>query len=238
MTHAVDRSPRRVDLTASALYANGFPHEIFTALRHEEPVKWQPFPEGFPGNHDSGFWILSKHEDVQRVTRNPDLFCAFDGPQLSHQPEIAGVMLVSMDGADHVRLRRLISAGFTPRMVKQLEAKIRRWAESIVDRALEQGECDFVSEIAYKLPMHVIADIVGIPLEDREWLFTLTNEALQGGLIESSRSAEEHLPAHIEMFDYAQRLGQEKRSNPQDDVWTILSTVEVETDDGDADGAQ
>ena len=115
MIHAVDREPLRVDLTESALYANGFPHEIFARLRREEPVRWQPFPEGFPGNHDSGFWVLSKHEDVQTVSRNPEQFCAFDGPQLSHQPEIAGSMLVSMDGTDHIRQRRLISAGFTPR---------------------------------------------------------------------------------------------------------------------------
>ena len=232
MIQAVDREPLGVDLTESTLYANGFPHEIFTRLRHEEPVRWQAFPEGFPGNHDSGFWVLSKHEDVQAVSRNPEQFCAFDGPQLSHQPEIAGSMLVSMDGTDHIRQRRLISAGFTPRMVRQLERQIRQWAEWIVDRALEQGECDFVSEIAYKLPMHVIADIVGIPLEDRDWLFTLTNEALQGGLVEGARSPEENLQSQITMFEYAQQLGQEKRRNPQDDVWTILSTVEVETDGG------
>ncbi len=233
MRQIVDSGPFEVDLTDRNLYDNGFPHEIFTSLRSEKPVKWQAFPEGFPGNHDRGFWVLSRHEDVQMVSRDPELFCAFDGPQLSHQPEIAGSMLVSMDGADHIRLRRLISAGFTPRMVKQLEQQIRQWAESIVDRALQRGECDFVSEIAYKLPMHVIADIVGIPLEDREWLFTLTNEALQGGLTESLRSPDQHLQIQIEMFDYAQKLGREKRRNPQNDVWTILSTVEVETDDGE-----
>jgi len=233
MTQAVDREQLGVDLTDSALYANGFPHEIFTSLRYEEPVRWQAFPDSFPGNHDSGFWVLSKHQDVQAVSRNPELFCAFDGPQLSHQPEIAGAMLVSMDGTDHVRQRRLISAGFTPRMVKQLEQQIRRWAESIVDGALQQGECDFVSEIAYKLPMHVIADIVGIPLEDRDWLFTLTNEALQGSNTESAQPPPGEYPqSQITMFEYAQKLGQEKRSHPQDDVWTILSTVEVETDDG------
>ncbi|HXW81739.1 MAG TPA: cytochrome P450, partial [Acidimicrobiales bacterium] len=93
-------------------------------------------------------------------------------------------------------------------------------------------ECDFVSDIAYKLPMHVIADIVGIPLEDRDWLFRLTNDALQGGLVESGLSPEQHLQIQVEMFGYAQQLGQEKRANPQDDVWTILSTVEIETDDG------
>jgi cytochrome P450 len=229
----LDRGPLGVDLTDNALYADGFPHEVFTRLRAEQPVAWHAFPDGFPGNHDGGFWVLSKHEDVQMVSRNPQLFCAFDGPQLSLQPEIAGSMLVSMDGDAHVRQRRLISAGFTPRMVKQLERQIRTWAESIVDRALQLGECDFVSEIAYKLPMHVISDIVGIPMEDRERLFTLTNEMLLGGLTDGDRAAHQQLEVQIEMFEYAQKLGRDKRRHPEDDVWTILSTVEVESDDGE-----
>jgi cytochrome P450 len=225
-------APLEVDLTQSALYANGFPHEVFASLRQNAPVMWQAFAGGLPGNHDGGFWVLSKYEDVQSVSRNPEIFSAFDGPQLSHQPEISGAMLVSMDGSDHVRLRRLVNAGFTPRMIKQLELQIRRWAESIVDRALQKGECDFVADIAYKLPMHVIADIVGIPIEDRDWLFTLTNEALQSGSPENPRPPEQQLGAQVQMFDYAHRLGEEKRVTPQDDVWTILSTVEIETDDG------
>jgi len=228
-----DRSHLDVDLTDANLYSDGFPHEVFTALRRHDPVKWQAFPEGFPGDHDKGFWVLSKHEDVQAVSRNPDLFNAFDGPQLSHQPAMSGAMLVSMDGRDHVRQRRLISAGFTPRMIKQLEHQIRQWAESIVDRALHLVECDFVSEIAYKLPMNVIADIVGIPEEDREWLFSLTNDFLQSDAPGRRRSRDEQLGLQVQMFEYAQRLGQKKRTDPQDDVWTILSTVEVETDDGE-----
>jgi len=222
-----------VDLTDRALYGNGFPHEIFTTLRRHAPVRWQAFPEGFPGAHDEGFWVLSRHEDVQAVSRDPELFNAFDGPQLSHQPGIAGTMLVSMDGRDHIRQRRLISAGFTPRMIKLLEHNIRQWAESIVDRALDRGECDFVSEIAYPLPMNVIADIVGIPVGDREWLFSLANDFLQGDVAERGLSQEKLLESQVQMFTYAQTLGQEKRTNPQDDVWTILSTVEVETDDGE-----
>ena len=230
---AFDRSNLDADLTAAALYADGFPHEVFTTLRRHQPVKWQPFPEGFPGDHDPGFWVLSKHEDVQAVSRNPELFNAFDGPQLSHQPAMAGMMMVSMDGRDHVRQRRLISAGFTPRMIKQLEQKIQQWAETIVDRALQHGECDFVSEIAFKLPMNVIADIVGIPVEDREWLFQLTNDFLQADAPGRGLAPEEQVGLQVQMFEYAQKLGHEKRSDPQDDVWTILSTVEVETDDGE-----
>jgi cytochrome P450 len=232
MIDSVDSELLEIDLTESALYGNGFPHEIFAALRRHSPVKWQPFPDGFPGRHDDGFWVLTKHEDVQTVSRDAQLFSAFDGPQLSHQPEMAGAMLVSMDGKDHIRQRRLISAGFTPRMVKLLDHQIRRWAESIVDRALELGDCDFVSEVAYKLPMNVIADIVGIPVDDREWLFSLANDFLQASVPERPLPPEQQLASQIEMYEYAQKLGQEKRENPADDVWTILSTVEISTEDG------
>ncbi|HEX3981673.1 MAG TPA: cytochrome P450, partial [Acidimicrobiales bacterium] len=210
----------------------GFPHQVFTALRRHEPVRWHVIPDQFPGDHDDGFWVLSKHEDIQAVSRNPELFSAFDGPQLSHQPAIAGSMLVSMDGRDHVRQRRLISAGFTPRMISQLERQIRRWAESIVDAALQQGECDFVSAIAFPLPMNVIADMVGIPEQDRAWLFSLANQFLQADTPGRRLSPEKQLELQVQLFEYAQTLGRRKRSDPQDDVWTILSTVEVETDDG------
>ena len=229
----IDSERLEVDLTDPAICRNGFPHEVFTALRRSAPVHWQAFPEGFPGPKDDGFWVLSRHEDIQAASRDPELFCAFDGPQLSHQPEMAGAMLVSMDGADHVRQRRLISAGFTPRMVKQLEEKINHWAVSIVDRALERGECDFVPEIAYKLPMNVIADIVGIPDSDRDWLFALANDFLLSSSPERGMSNEEQLGIQVRMFEYALELGQEKRTRPQDDVWTILSTVEVENESGE-----
>ncbi len=221
-----------VDLTDARLYRNGFPHEVFADLRREKPVCWQPFPDGFPGSHDDGFWVLSRHEDVQAANRDADLFSALDGPTLSHQPEMSGAMLVSMDGRDHVRQRRLISAGFTPRMIGRLEEQVRQWAVSTVEHALELGTCDFVSEVAYPLPMHMIADIVGIPVEDREWLFALTTKFLQGAGPDGAMSPEEHRGAQIQMFEYAHQLGEQKRAEPQDDVWTVLSTVEVESEDG------
>ena len=227
-----DREHIEIDLTDADIYQRGFPHEIFTVLRRDAPVRWQPFSEDFPGRHDAGFWVLSRHEDVQTVSREPELFSSYDGPSLSNQPEIRGNMLVSMDGRDHVRQRRLINAGFTPRMVRQLDENTRRWAVSIIDRALELGTCDFVREVAYQLPMHVIADIVGIPLEDREWLFTLTTDFLQAGDADHRLTLEEQWQLQIQMFEYAQSLGQAKRSDPKDDVWTILSTVEIEDDEG------
>ena len=221
-----------LDLTDAERYRGGFPHETFTTLRREAPVWWQTAPDGYLGQ-DEGFWVLSKHEDVQAANRDSELFSALDGPSLSHNPEIAGNMMVAMDGQAHSRLRRLISAGFTPRMTGRLEEQARRWAVSIVDEAVERGACDFVADIAYRLPMHMIADIVGIPIEDREWLFQLTNDFLQAGDPQQALPPERQLATQVEMFQYAQKLGQRKRSDPQDDIWTILSTVEVETEDGE-----
>ncbi len=176
--------------------------------------------------------MLSRHDDVQAASRDPELFSAYDGPTLSHQPLIRGTMLVSMDGRDHIRQRRLINAGFTPRMIRQLDEKTRGWAVSIIEKALELGACNFVTDVAYKLPMHMIADIVGIPIEDREWLFTLTTDFLQGSDPEYPITVAEQFALQVQMFEYAQQLGQEKRSHPEDDVWTILSTLEVEDDEG------
>jgi cytochrome P450 len=222
-----------IDLTNGRLFENGFPHDAFTTLRRESPVHWQPFSGNWLRDHDPGFWVLSRYDDVQAANRDAELFCSYDGPQLALQPAMRGTMLVTMDGRDHVRQRRLISAGFTPRMVARLETQTREWAVSIVERAVERGTCEFVQDVAYQLPMHMIADIVGIPVADRDWLFGLTKELLQGGDAEHVATNDEFAKVQVQMFEYAQELGRRKRAEPQDDIWTILSTVEVETDEGE-----
>jgi cytochrome P450 len=225
-----------IDLARPELVEGGFPHEFFTRLRREAPVWYHAMPGNLPIETDEGFWVLSKHADIQAANRDTETFCAIDGPGLSLSPEMRGAMLVSMDGQAHIRQRKIISAGFTPRMVGRLEQQARRWAVSIVDRAIEKGSCDFVADVAYQLPMHMIADIVGIPVEDRQWLFTLTNEFLQGGDSED-RGTEEARAAsmakQVEMFQYAQKLCEDKRKKPEDDVWTIISTFELEDEKGD-----
>jgi cytochrome P450 len=223
-----------VDLTDAELYREGFPHEVFAELRRDAPVSWQAFPErpDLLAPHDEGFWVVTRYDDVQTANRDTETFSAFDGPSLVLRPELQGTMLVSLDGREHTRLRRLISAGFTPRMIGGLEEQARRWATTIIDRALEQGTCNFVSEVAYQLPMHMIADIVGIPLADRDWLFSLTNKFLMGAAPDSFMTLDEQLEVQAAMFEYALRLGEEKRAHPQDDVWTILSTVEIDDGEG------
>lgn len=221
-----------INLLDSDLYRNGFPHEVFNILRREAPVWWQAIPEEDNQTNGPGFWVLSKYEDVQAANRDTELFCAIDGPSIHHTPEMQDAMLVSMDGAHHTRQRKLISSGFTPRMVGRLEEQARVWAIKIVESALERGTCEFVQDVAYQLPMHMIADIVGIPVEDRESLFQITKDFLNPGDPKDPTSEATHMAAQVAMFQYAQKLGQEKRDNPQDDIWTIISNAEVETEDG------
>ena len=222
-----------IDLTSIDLYRDGFPHEVFTELRRSEPVRWQPFPDGFPGEHDPGFWVLTRHEDIQAVNRDTELFTATDGPQLALRPEMAGTMIVSMDGKEHTRLRKLISAGFTPRMVRLLDEQTRGWSASIIDRALQAGTCNFVHEVAYQLPMNMIADILGIPADERADLFSLVLDFVEGGNPDHGISPEQHALIQMQMFEYAHELGVRKRAEPQDDVWSKLTTAEIETDDGE-----
>jgi cholest-4-en-3-one 26-monooxygenase len=229
-SHEIDLAD--IDLVRNDLYRNGFPHEVFSTLRREAPVYWQAIPEEINLSNNPGFWVLSKYDDVQAANRNTELFSAIDGPTVHAAPEMRGMMLVSMDGKSHTRQRKIISSGFTPRMVGRLEEQARIWAGKIVDDALERGTCDFVHDIAYQLPMHMIADIVGIPIEDRESLFQITSDFLDPGDPDDPASEEKHMAAQVQMFQYAQKLGEEKRKNPQDDIWTIISTAEVEIDEG------
>ena len=221
----------KIDLTDDDLYRNGFPHEVFNTLRREAPVFWQPM-EPSKISSDSGFWVLSRHEDVQAANRDTELFCAIDGPSVSSGAEMRGQMLVSMDGKSHMRQRKIISSGFTPRMVGRLEEQARVWAVKIVEDALARGSCEFVQDVAYQLPMHMIADIVGIPVDDRDVLFQITQDFLSPGDPNDPDAQTKHQAAQVGLFQYAQKLGQKKRDQPQDDVWTILTTAEIASEDG------
>lgn len=222
-----------VNLTDAEIFRHGFPHELFTHLREEAPVWRHPAVPGME-RFDPGFWVLSKHADVQAVSRDFARFSSHDGPMVPDMPpERQGTMIVTMEPPEHTRVRRLISAGFTPRMVAKLDDQARTWSASIVEAALERGECDFVQDIAALLPMHMIADIMGIPVSDRAWLFDRISRSSRASDPQLGMSVEERTNIELEVFNYAHELGTEKRRCPADDVWTILTDAEITTDAGE-----
>lgn len=212
-----------LDLTRSSLYRRGFPHEIFASLRQQAPVWRHPETSGFEQTLGQGFWVLSRYAEIQEVNRNPELFLSCKGPGLGY--EGMGLMLTDMDGPTHIRQRKLISSGFTPRMTRRLEDLARKWAIEIIDQAIERETVEFVQDAAYKLPMHMIADILGIPREDRDWLFSRTNDMLLCVDPEHPVPESERQSLATEIFAYGHQISARKRANPEDDVLSLLVTV-------------
>ncbi|MEM9176695.1 MAG: cytochrome P450 [Myxococcota bacterium] len=219
MTPSLDE----LDLTDSTLYRQGFPHDVFRRLRDEAPVWRHPETDGLSETGGMGFTVLSRYADIQAANRDPETFLSCKGPGLGYEGN--GLMLTDMDGTAHLRQRKLISAGFTPRMTRRLEWQARAWAAKIVDQAIEKETVEFVQEVAYQLPMHMIADILGIPLEERDWLFKMTNDMLlcidpEYPVPETER---EGLAAQI--FGYGHQILGRKRDDATDDVLSLLATI-------------
>src|SRR5207237_1376666 len=150
------------------------------------------------------------------VTPTTDL--ALDDIQLG---ELSGSM-VNMDAPRHTKLRKLVSAGFTPRTINQVEQAVRTQAKRIVDAVANKGTCDFVGEVAAALPLRIICDMMGIPEADHRRIFELTNLILGVGDPEYASSREELMAGAMELFQYAQTLAEERRTHPRDDITTAL----------------
>ena len=223
------------DLSDRELYRQGFPHAVFDRLRRETPVFLHPATPGVMKRVGEPFWVVSRFDDVRTVSRDTATFAATDGPSITRFPEDRrNNTIVSMDPPDHRRLRGLISKGFfLPRMIDQLEGRIQAWAARIVDEALERGEVEFVNDVAYRLPMNIIADLVGIPAADRAHLFDCVNRMMLAGEPSLGITPEERDAVEAEIFSYGIQLAEAKRRDPADDVWSVLTQASWEDENGD-----
>lgn len=232
MTEILDL-PAGFDPTDPALIQERVPFEEFMLLRKTAPVFFvEQTPEaraGF-GDQDRGFWAVTAHEHVATVSKNSkDYSTAANGAIIRFSPEMTrdqvemqGVMLINQDGDEHSRLRRIISRGFTPRAIATLHDALEARAESIVEEALKRGSGDFVEEVAAELPLQAIADLLGVPQEDRGKLFTWSNQMLSydDPDVEGDEEA-----ASIELLNYFMPLAEDRKANPRDDIVTKLVTA-------------
>jgi cholest-4-en-3-one 26-monooxygenase len=216
-----------VDLSDSASYVPGVPHAWLTYLRRHDPVHWQE-EEGGPG-----FWAVTRYEDCVTVNRDYERFSsAARGTMPFEMPDedIAqqGLMMLNMDPPLHTRYRRLVNKGFTPRMVRDLEESIHRVTDSVIDQVIEAGEADFVTDLSAELPLQVIAELLGVPQEDRHRMFEWSNRMVGNEDPEYQLEADEALHAAMELYAYAAELFGQKRVDPHADLMSALTTVEVE----------
>jgi len=224
----------QIDLLDRDRFTQGIPHEWFTWLRANAPVYHHDEPDG------AGFWVITRYDDI--VTANRDAaslsssqelggVVTLEGPTAPFPgTEMAGNMMLFMDPPDHTRYRKLVNRGFTPRMIGALEPHVRELTVGIVEAALAKRECDFVVDVAAELPLEVIAELLGVPREDRHKLFDWSNRMVGSEDPEYQVSEEHVTEAQIEMFMYAQALAEKRRAEPQDDIVTTLLTSEIDGD--------
>jgi cytochrome P450 len=233
---AVASIPPGIDLTDLDLFADGFPHDVFTRLRAIAPVLWHEPTEHTPDGE--GFWSVHSHAACMRVVHDPGAFSSetggtrpYGGTTLNDLP-VAGLMLNMMDDPRHQRVRLLVSKGLTPRTIARLDADLRRRTAGLVERAIEAGECDFVSDIAGELPMQAICILMGIPEADRHRLFGWIEHVFDftGGR-EAFETTDEVTRAAAAMFEYGTALIADKRAHPADDMLSVVCHAYLDGED-------
>ena len=223
------------DLSDPELYQSGHPREAYTYLRQQEPVSWQQNP-----TQSEGFWAITRHEDLDFVSKNPLLFSSEEKSCILSESDeerlvFLRMQMINMDPPHHLKYRRLVRNAFTPKAVDSYRQRFEEVARDILDRATEGGSCEFVEDVASELPLIAICELMGVPLDKRKRLFELTNIMIGMDDPELSTSEEDGTNAMIEMFMLAQEMAADHRANPKDDIVNVLlnGTVEDEplTDD-------
>ncbi len=223
------------EVTESSLYLEGIPHDRFQAMREAPGLTWHPY-------EDDGFWAVTRHAEVKNVSRNADVFSSAIGHtnlwDLEADALAARRSLIDTDGADHVRLRRLISKLFTPRAINRWEQTTRDIAAKLLDDFIQQDGGDWVEMVAAPLPIQVILTILGVPIEDADYLVELSDYLVEGtgdqqslpagafGNTTELRLLPFNSPASHALFQYGDRLGTERRASPRNDIVSMLVQAE------------
>jgi len=199
------------------------PYPVYRALRDEAPVY---------RNEKLGFWALSRYDDVLMALRDPVRFSSSNGVALeAMSPEAYRVMsFLAMDPPRHDRMRALVSRGFTPRRVRDLEPQIRKLANRYIDRVIEKGQCDFIDDFAGKIPMDVISEMIGVPQHDRDMLRTWADLVVHREEGDPS-TPQEGMAASGEMLAYfTLDVAKRREAGSGDTVTDALIAAEIEGD--------
>jgi cytochrome P450 family 142 subfamily A polypeptide 1 len=207
-----------IDLLDGGFYVDD-PHPRYTWMRAHAPAY-------FDARH--GVWGLSTYDAVLAASKDPTTFSSAGGIR-PDSPALP--MMIDMDDPEHWKRRKLVNRGFTPRRVRDSEQRIRDVCDAILDRVCERGECDFVRDVAAPLPMVVIGDMLGVAPEDRDDLLRWSDDMVSA---QSGSATDEALTramtAMTEYVQYADRVIAQRRSDPTDDLMSVLVHAEVDGD--------
>ena len=226
--------PSTFDPLDAELNLAGLPVEQLAELRRSEPIHWVDIPGGSGGFGDKGYWLLTRHADVKEVSRRSDVFSSAMNGAIPTWPQtmtreavdVQKAVLLNMDAPHHTRLRKIISRGFTPRAIGRLRDELNARAQNIVKTAASLQVGDFVEQVACELPLQAIAELIGVPQEDRDKLFRWSNEMTAG---EDPEFADiDPAMSSFEVITYAMKMAEERGKNPTDDIVTQLIQADID----------
>jgi linalool 8-monooxygenase len=215
----------KVDLSDLTYFQDGPPHELFARMRAEASPHWNALSGDEPG-----FWSFTRHADIQAISSNPAVFSsARNGVFLTTRGatpvEILREVILGMDPPRHTKIRNIVQAVFSPKLIRQMETDVRNTATSLIDNVIEKGACDFVEDIAVELPLIVIADMLGVPQDDRKQLFEWTNMLSRAA---ATSNPELGLSALMEIGGYLTGIIAARKENPADDLISRMLQAEVD----------
>jgi cholest-4-en-3-one 26-monooxygenase len=225
--------PEGFDFTDPDLYVSRMPVAEFAELRRTAPVWWNAQPRGTSGFDDEGYWVVSKHADVLEVSRNSEVYSSEEKTAIiRHAQTVTGeslgmqrLIMLNIDPPQHTKLRGIVSRGFTPRAIASLREALTARAERIVQTAVADGTGDFVTDVAAELPLQAIAELLGIPQEDRGKIFAWSNEMI--GYDDPEYGGDSQAAA-AELVGYAMTMAEDRRGCPRDDIVTKLVNAQLD----------
>jgi linalool 8-monooxygenase len=224
-TTAADIDLATVDLMDERLFVDGPPHELFARMRAEAPVMRSTAAEG------GDFWAVTKAEDISAVSKNPEVFSSerngvFLREGMPMPLDVLNQVILGMDPPRHTKYRGIVQKAFTPRIVAKQEEQIRERVSSLIDAVCEQGECDLVQALSVELPLQVIAEMLGVPREDRRKLFDWTHQ-IEQSVGDPNVSGVEAL-GQIGMYLAGKVTERREHPGGDDDLVTALIDAEVD----------
>ncbi|MGW0626982.1 cytochrome P450 [Streptomyces sp. NPDC002758] len=229
--------PDGFDFTDPDLLHHRVPLPEFAELRQAEPVRWIPQPHGLAGFADDGYWAVTRHADVKYVSTHPEIFSSWlntaiirFGPHIERDAiDMQRFILLNMDPPEHTRVRQIVQRGFTPRAIRALEERLRARALAIVESARAQsGPFDFVTQVACELPLQAIAELIGVPQEDRTKIFDWSNKMIAYDDPEYAITEEVGAESATEIIAYAMNMAADRKQCPAQDIVTTLVAAEDE----------
>ncbi|MBB0969674.1 cytochrome P450 [Dietzia aerolata] len=226
--------PEGFDFTDPELFEKRLPHDEWRHLRQTDPLRRVEKQPGIDGFDDDHYWLATKHADVKEISRiTGEKFSAGENtmiPRFAEGTDRAIIeaqreMLVNEDGEIHKKHRRIISRGFTPRGVAGMRPELAERARKIVTEAASGNADEFVTAVASELPLQAIADLLGVPQEDRhkifEWSNTMTSYDAPGGMDLAA-------VASMQLIEYFHTMAVDRAENPQDDIVSKLVQADVD----------